>query len=607
MPISGPPSGTSSFLTPFLPGPHDTSPPPKPEAEDYFNVHGYSSDDKRPNKNKDRDHYSEHGENEEPISGRHSSISQSLPVVSACSECEACMVITTQMDASNILTETVNSSDKDSPAINALRKLSQHQPPDARSELQGLRRMSTALSSTLNFLRAKTPSIDSSSSDLRANPMEASRSQKKDPSRKRLGYGEDSNHPIGKLRKDQTGLTTPTSITLRKASNVRVPDLPRSSMSASLSHEDERMRAPDAPTSELLAFYSSHTERVDEPESLHFISSHDRSSSSAQASMNLANTTSYNEPPAPIEDLSNLSRRSMLAPATMTFTDVHVAPGTFAVGLQSRKQSSAASDQNPRRISVVHFKSRKSIHEVVWREDETTSSSSPNSDSRASSSPPFREQSVGYNQPALGSQGGSAERGQHAYIQNAPVLTSLLEQPQGNLFQWSWAKPTVSSIEEVPHEASKNTRPNLTRMASASNPDLSRPRMFSYALNINRRSVSEAQDILSFPPLRDRSSTLDWCRAPLVDPNDPLGVRGQQNHARDTTPSNESGSCASTDKSLIGREAKALGEVSMQREKLCGRRASSHPYAPARLGRNGSMGSSLGASSHVRVSHPHRF
>lgn len=621
-------TGASSFLTPFLQSPQYFSPPPRQETDGYFNPRSNNNDGKRHRKEKDSKLNSRMEEDENPMLEQRYPALQPQPTTTRGSDSDVCTtqdstsdaplskgdkhlaLRTNTQDAAKIVhfdaaralskpPRTFSSSSTDavgSPAANALRRLSQHQPANGDSDLPKLRRVSTALSNTFNLFKPRSSTIDPVSLGDSASPRDRSHSCKRSSHGRSLAYRDgDRCRPNPQDNKHQSILPTPSTITLRKASNARIPNLPRSSMSASLSREDEGMRALDAPSSELLAFYSTNRETLGSLSPDYSAPPHHTSLTPETAldiEPELCNKGLVQNPPS-------IKRHSLAAATTITFADVHIAPGTFAVDSKSRKSSLAGTDQPPRRISVVQFRSRNSIHEVVWREDETTSGSSIASSSRNSNSPPHNGQLLGYGTPAVAHPVGNGPR--------MPIHERL----QGGLLQWSWENPAASSVGGGLENERKNRRPDLNRMASASNPDLTRPRRFSFDLNLQRRSISEAQDILSFPPLRDRSSTLEWRKAPLVDLNEPLS---EPLNCRTRLCSLQEGTCSicrgpgvSSDGKMTGHQVEGNEGTGTLHESLGIRRTYSHPYAPARIGPSGRIGSRLGVSSHARVSRFHRF
>lgn len=483
-----------------------------------------------------------------------------------------------------------------SPAVNALRSLTQPQPTKSDFESRRLRRMSSALANSFNFLRSRTPTVQSGVTSGSGSPGGDIDSGQRITQRNRHAHRDtDDRCPTSRDGKIVSGRLTPSSITLRKASNVNAATLPGTSMSASLHLEDENLRSSEAAATELLAFYSS---RNDETPNL--ISSRSPTPGTSGSPFKLTQeSSSTNERRAsmatcpPTVHFSKVRRHSDLAENMLTFTDVHIAPGTFSVEADSRKQSLAATEPPPRRISVVQFRSRNSIHEVIWREDETTSGSSFTSSSRTSTSPRRVGQSWRSGKPSPEADEGQAKELPEVSMHNAPVPSAGMEQLPVDLFQWSWGKTAASSDYTAQVNGRKSTRPGLRRLTSASNPDFSRTRQYSdpcTTIERHQRSSSEIRDIQPFPPLRDRSSTLEWQKAPLVDINDPLAGRWGDHGPNEVTTIYDR-----------GRARLDSGDHALLHQSLSIRRPSSHPWAPARNELSGRVGSSVGSSSHVRV------
>lgn len=492
-------------------------------------------------------------------------------------------------------TSIIRDDGAESPAVNALRSLSQPQPTKSDLESQKIRRMSSALANTFNFLKSRTPATHSGASSQSMSSKWDVTSGKRGMNKRSTPF-RDSNRrrPTLRERKEVSGTLTPSSITLRKASNANVATLPGRSMSASLDYEDENLRSSGASASELLAFYSS---RINETST--FTSSDIPSPGTPLSPLKLTQGTSSEierrlsqTTCPPTVHFPNVRRQSVPAGNTLTFIDVHIAPGTFAVDAKARDRSLAVAEPPPRRISVVQFRSRNSIHEVIWREDEITGCSSLASSSRSSASPPRVGQSMRSAEPSPEAEEGQPKEGRDSSTPVVSMSPSMIEQPQVGLFQWSWG--TTSNTSDVPVQAyeRKSNCPDLIRLTSASNPDSSRTRRSSdpyAAIESHKRSVSEIQEILSFPPLRDRSSTLEWQKAPLIDINAPLAGRGDAFGSYDQVPPEE-----------------GSGGWKLLREGFSGRRSNSHLYAPARNGLSGRVGSSVGSSSHVRVRNGHK-
>lgn len=417
---------TPSLLTPPVSGTPNMSPPPRHEADDYISVHvsdHHHHKRKHPSK-KQRKRYNtrEGSEGSRPL--QRSLRSGPQTGTSNGSDCELCdagidedsgsnapliKIVarpylpnhlhgpqdTTAADRVHVQTwPTLSSSvvavdEPDSPAVNALRSVSLQVP--TRSKSQGLQRVSTTLANTLNFFRS-----DPAVSFAAVPPHQASKkaeetSRRSSAHSKSLAY-RDVTRRCPTLTDGKDGsrtLETPATITLRKASNVYATSPITTSMSALLTRERENKRAADAPAAELLSFYSSQTLEKKPT----FTDPPSPESAEAPRSLKEQPTFTFEMDSQPIRrgsksvsrcsDISNARRCSLPAEAALTFADVHVSPGSFAVGPNPRKQSLIPTEFS-RRISTVQVRSRNSVHEVIWREDETTSGSSLTASSRAS-------------------------------------------------------------------------------------------------------------------------------------------------------------------------------------------------------------------------------
>lgn len=552
------------------------SPPPKPEADDYLSVHGHYNDGKKHHKRKDKKRYSPMEEDEESRSDPFTPPSRPRTMGSAGSDCELCasgghgsdlgsasgqplikggeqLVLRTDTKALASAMDIDHAQDRlwpplrtsisrddgaESPAVNALRSFSQTQPTTSDVESQKRRRMSSALANTFNFLKSSTPTTNSSASCQSMSPKWGLTLGENRTDRRSQAF-RDSNRRRPTIRegKEVSVTLTPSSITLRKASNANAAILPGSAMNGSLTYEDENLRSSEASASELLAFYSSRINETSTSTSSEF-----RSPGAPLSPLKLTQGTASDierrlsqTTCPPSARFSSVRRQSVPAENTLTFIDVHIAPGTFAVGAKARKQALIVAEPPPHRISVVQFRSRNSIHEVIWREDETTGCSSLASSSRTSTSPPRIGPSMRSAEPSPEVEEGQMKEVQDSSTPVALVSPSMMEQPQIGLFQWSWDKSDVS----VQAYERKNECPDLIRLTSASNPESSSTRRSPdphAAIENHKRSISETQEILSFPRLRDRSSTLKWQKAPLVDINAPLAGRGAAFVSYDQVP-----------------------------------------------------------------------
>lgn len=480
--------------------------------------------------------------------------------------------------------------DVESPAVNALRSLSQPLTPDTGSRT--LRRMSTALAATFGFLTPGKDTMDSSKTSCKRSTasQEESRhrnnfSERSCPSRRTTFKG-----PKGAT----TTLETPATITLRKASNMFMPSPVTSSLSASIINGDVYKPDPLAPTSELLAFYATPVIARERPQRLSGPSPKNPNPSSRVQVDTFWNqeaiSRSKHKKSISMAQFNDIDCYSSPAESTLTFTDVHTAPGSFAVESRSRK-TSLSFPESIRRISVVHFRSRNSVHEVIWREDEATSGSSFASDS---SSPPNQESRA--KSPTLCPQGHSApilvEQGDDAGLRITSFPDKTEINPEVSLTHWSWSGPPASaknvkatgtSINEPSGDAvpKGGTSGAPTNRRSSSSPLCSKP------------SASELREA------RKRSSTSEWRRDLVEGSEGPIWSHSPRSQEQSNTYFAGAGAGIPR-MPTFGTVIIATGSE-RGHGTFTGRRMNPHPHTLPRAGLKGSIGSSIGASSHVRI------
>ena len=528
------------------------------------------------------------------------------------------------VQASPTLTSSVAAIEgDDSPAIHALRSLSFQAP--VRSKSQGLQRVSTALASTFNLFRPNPTVSFADVQSRKAGKKAEEASRRSSAHSKSLAY-QDMNRrpPTFKESKDVSRmLETPATITLRKASKVSVNSPIKTSMGASLTCEQNCERPADAPSSELLAFYSS------TPSEKGSIPSELPSPESAEATRSLRQQPTFtfdvesqsfrarSKSVSQFNDISNARRCSTPAEAALTYADVHVAPGSFATGSKSRQQSLPPAEFN-RRISTVQFRSRNSVHEVIWREDETTSNSSlttssgtsphaghsfRSTPSPASSGSPTREPKVKRNNTK-------------AFLPTVPESMSIFTKMPENLLRWNWGTSSTT-IEGAPRAVdAKNDTVGPVAVATVDSADTKGDPLAQVLVNstldssvaslqqssdqqssrFQKPSFSKLPRLQSFPHLRTRSSTAEWQKTPLVDLNDASAGRAGQ--YQDQKVTQFAGQSTGAGKNVKGGKEK---QPSQLHETIGGKRSMSLPYANARLGPVSSPGSGIGASSRKRV------
>ena len=527
------------------------------------------------------------------------------------------------LQASSTLSSSIVGIDEpDSPAVNSLRSLSFRVP--TRSNSQGLQRVSTALANTVSLFRPK-PAVSFADVLPHKASKKAEALRRSSAHSKSLAYRDiNRRRPASEVGEDvYETLETPATITLRKASNVYTASPSMTSMSASLARECEYTRPSGAPSSELLAFYSSPAlekqptltslpspEGNEAPRSL-------RKQSTITFDMSSPSFRRGSKSVTQFSDISNARRCSMPVEAALTFADVHVAPGSFATEPKSREQPLIPIEVG-RRISTVLFRSHNSIHEVIWREDETTSGSSLTGSSGAS-------QHAGHSLRSASSpesEGNPAQKlavepkGKKALITAVPKSTSVFTKMPENLFRWTWGASSPHAIEsnnsthaqvaEVTAPAADTKGDPMSRILvnSTSDPDSTRLQQSSdqQGSRFQKPSLSKLPSVQSFPPLRSRSSTAEWRKTPLVDLNDPLAGRINQYVPQESGKSALVGVGAG--RSMLGGEERKSSQL---HSTTGGRRGISVLHARARLGSFGSIGSGIGTHSRTRILSRRKF
>ena len=288
---------------------------------------------------------------------------------------------------------------------------------------------------------------------------------------------------------------------------------------------------------------------------------------------------------------NNVQCPSAIAEPAVTFTDVHTAPHSFASVPYSRSRSSSKV-KKPRRTSSVRIKTRTSVHEVIWREDENSSGTG----SQESISPiqndrmpphPGTEAPIS---PSLMMTSHSDPATPSIHVSDS-AMQAL---PQENIFEWSW-------------NAQKAGAPTST--VSPVDPPLSAP-VLEDAVSIppKRRSVSKessSSSVESLPPLTDRQNTTEWPRAPLIDLNDPMAGRVTRMWLPQITANGIEGlKDLGEEPAELGTGGEQPGMDGAGGSEAVGeqrRRLNAHPFAPARIDLKGRLGSSIGASSHKKM------
>ncbi|KAL8725261.1 MAG: hypothetical protein Q9166_007463 [cf. Caloplaca sp. 2 TL-2023] len=161
------------------------------------------------------------------------------------------------------------------------------------------------------------------------------------------------------------------------------------------------------------------------------------------------------------ESASEDGRQRSMAETAITVANTFPSPAILA----SPTGTTSSNTEAERRFSVVHIKSRKSLHQVIWCEDDTSSSSATSSDSlsltRSESSmiPGISEKSLvkksaatskastrQNSNPTLSKEISLASDALVKAEKSVPVDTTRTP-PEGQMLQWSW-----SLDEDAPYD-----------------------------------------------------------------------------------------------------------------------------------------------------------
>ena len=201
-------------------------------------------------------------------------------------------------------------------------------------------------------------------------------------------------------------------------------------------------------------------------------------------------------------------------------------------------------------------------------------------------------------------------------LDDLPVVLdspSVFTQTPENIFRWSWgasaeatpraveakSDPPSQDIEATPRAVtteSESTSPLL--ITSTSDPGFASVHTSSdiHPSRSYKPSFSGLPSVQSFPPLRTRSSTAEWQKAPLVDLNGPLAGRVIGSQVQDSAYS--AGLGMGVGSSIVGSKER---RPSYFYYTASGRIFSLRPDTNARLGSIRSVGSGIGTSSRKRI------
>ena len=415
----------------------------------------------------------------------------------------------------------------------------------------------------------------------------------------------------GLQKSTQLDLETPATITLRKASDAYFVMIGQTTADGGTSATTSLAYAPEPqadrkPSVALMNFRSQRLADVRKSlwYSLPLLSNQDERVESTEEDPERSTSTMNKAVHESLSIFESLQSPSTVVEPAITFTDVHTAPQTFASVPDPIKEYWSTLPK-VRRTSRIQIKSRTCVHEIIWREDGSSSDSS----SQGSVNPIPNDkvpQTLGTLNPTAPKAiiaSHSAPPTPRWHLEN-PTLEAL---PEENLFEWSWKDQQAM----VPSREPSPVHPPASALVSHGTPTTPPKAPVSHSAPTTpprRRSISKESrnsSVESFPPLMDRKNTTEWRVAPLVDLDDPMAGRVTRMWLPQITAEGVAGLKSVSENSLGREEAERRqcmdGESGEEVGRVFARRASAHPYAIPRLGPSGRMGSSIGASSHKKM------
>ena len=390
-----------------------------------------------------------------------------------------------------------------------------------------------------------------------------------------------------------TRLGIPSSITLRKASAEIVSQTAGDGFSPSSRHQSGFNRSnhssgSKSPNSGLLSFKSNLLIASDmRSTASETTTDHENTTTRASSSSRrridrerLQSLISFEQP--------EMRPRSATVGTALTVTDVHVARGTFAVDPKSRNTSVGLGPLS-RRLSLVQFRTQTSVHEVIWREDESPCDSSSS-------------QNTSLYNPELLSRAACISKGKYSGSQKKSQAESVKSQGiprssygsslalNADLFQWSWGEKGPASGARVDngHQPIESDDPvsHDSPHSDASQSQKQSSIEFEGG-NRRRRSVSEHDSVVSFPSHHEYQSAANSQRSTLANSNE-SSTQGVHRELDLATQGEDSGTFES--------ETAERGQIQSIKK-----RRSTFYDAPARTAESGRIGSSIGFSSGQRI------
>lgn len=371
----------------------------------------------------------------------------------------------------------------DSPAVNSLRRISRSMTQSSDSKRREFKYLSKLLTDKINTIfrsKGKSPFGDFDENTDRSNIFGFHRAST-DPST----FGENASgdlSPTSKVSIAQVArLRNPALITLRKASGVN--PLSSTANAGNLTNassnimQNSQQPLSSTTISNLVSFQS-------QPKDQAAKSAWEQESKLEKRPASPASRSSYDATPharARFMSLSHLGNsgksQQFTSPAEPALTVTSFYPTRAASSKPQSRSHSLSLERAPFRFSIVQIVSRKSIHEVIWYEDDTSTSDdsmspiSPKNElqARGGSVPRVVVDSGGQETPLIAITTSPTEISASPQVKENASTDSLIDPTNAHkrLLSWSWDNPRPS-IADIPGSSQEgNEAPELRERTSS--------------------------------------------------------------------------------------------------------------------------------------------
>ncbi|KAL8731064.1 MAG: hypothetical protein Q9181_004451 [Wetmoreana brouardii] len=442
----------SLYLSPPISSPSLMSPPPRHEAGDYLSLHASLGGKKK--------HHTR-----APVVSKISPFvvsSRALEQASVAEGHRSLVDSQWQPRDSERPPSVPPAEDNESPAILSLRRLSQA----ASNKVMNVPSNANEPPNPLHKAVESLFRASNAGSSIRKSSIGDSATPKFGLRRRSTAFRDGDRRRPSKTETEaaMAGLEIPATITLRKATGLfQLAPTPKEP-THDLAGESAITREESPTTCTLVGFGSR---PLDEPQQVS-----ERQDAINIRKLSTISTKEYDlltsTPTSRVPGISS-SRRQSLAETAVTVTNIFPSPAVLA---SPTRTASLASDPD-RRFSVVQINSRKSVHQVIWREDDTSSSSATSSDPISptgsfSNKIPETVENSPLQRSVVSSKDGTGNSSPQNSNERTPTSNVLSEReidapvhemrprPEGQMLQWSWGA-TAGMLDDAANSVAKTS------------------------------------------------------------------------------------------------------------------------------------------------------